>query len=201
MTKNLVVGPGTSFFICYDVNGLLTNTHDAALHPLPGVREALHILKKENVKAQIAKLVKESLVDLKITASKVLAETGKIAFSNVGDYVDFGKNGISMVNKKDLSIDQMAALSEISEVESASGRTVKFKLHSKVAALGLLGQYFKMWGQKSDAAGASADSDKKPVAELTDAQVSRRLEELKKKIEDPEGPSVPEEVVDLGGGS
>ena len=50
MTKNLVVGPGTSFFICYDVNGLLTNTHDAALHPLPGVREALHILKKENVK-------------------------------------------------------------------------------------------------------------------------------------------------------
>ena len=49
-TKDIAIGPGISLFICYDMNGPLTSTHDTALHPLPGIRETLSIIKKNNVK-------------------------------------------------------------------------------------------------------------------------------------------------------
>ena len=48
--KNLAVDPDTSFFVCYDMNGPLTSTSDASLHSIPGVKEAISILKKENIK-------------------------------------------------------------------------------------------------------------------------------------------------------
>lgn len=47
--KNLHIGADTPMLICYDMNGPLTSTRDAALHPIAGIREAIGALERNSV--------------------------------------------------------------------------------------------------------------------------------------------------------
>ncbi len=49
-SKNLYIGPDVSLLVCYDMNGPLTSTRDAALYPIIGIQEAIGVLEKDNVK-------------------------------------------------------------------------------------------------------------------------------------------------------
>lgn len=49
-SKNLYMGPNVSLLVCYDMNGPLTSTRDAALYPIAGIQEAIGVLEKNNIK-------------------------------------------------------------------------------------------------------------------------------------------------------
>ncbi|CAG0969154.1 hypothetical protein PLCT2_01241 [Planctomycetaceae bacterium] len=78
---------------------------------------------------------------LEITADRVLQEIAKLAFANLGDFVDVQEDGSIAVNFKKASKDQLAALQEI----VVDG--VRIKLADKSRNLELLGKHLKLFSE------------------------------------------------------
>ena len=105
-------------------------------------------MQKPAIQNAVAALRKERTDRYEVTAENVLRELAKIAFSNLGDYVDTDTHDLPTIDLKNLTRDQLAAMSEITvdtryefegkgQDRECTGTVdkVKFKLHSKQAAL------------------------------------------------------------------
>ncbi|RKY05564.1 MAG: hypothetical protein DRP56_08820 [Planctomycetota bacterium] len=104
---------------------------------------ASRLLRNVKVQARVKELESKVFKTADITAERVIQEIGKIAFSNIGDFVDITNDGgsVSMKFLKNLTTEQMSCISEITEFETVSGlKRFKFKLHDKLKALELLGK-------------------------------------------------------------
>jgi phage terminase small subunit len=84
-------------------------------------------------------------IKTEITAEKVLQEYAKIAFSNMADFVDWTNGSIRIIPSSELTKEQLACVSEISESTTKFDTTVKFKLHDKLAALHKLGDHLGLF--------------------------------------------------------
>ena len=114
---------------------------------------------------QIKAAVEKSLNKLEISAENVLAEIAKLAFSNMGDYLEPSEDGTQFFPKfKDLTREQMAAIQEI-RVDMTGGtgdgerkqvQRTTFKLSDKGANLERLGRYFKLFTDKLEVSGDDA---------------------------------------------
>ena len=100
----------------------------------------------DRVQFLLSKVVKE--VD--ITAERTLKEIALLAFSNMGELIEQDKDGVvSMKWLDQLSPEQLACVSEISEYETERGRRrFRFKLHSKTDALEMLAKHYKLLTEK-----------------------------------------------------
>jgi phage terminase small subunit len=95
---------------------------------------------------------------LVISKEHVLEELAKIAFANMADFMTVGASGEPLLNWRDLTRDQTAALQEVTVVEYVEGRgqdarqvrRVKFKLASKQAALEKIGAELGMFERQTD---------------------------------------------------
>ena len=72
------------------------------------------------------------------SSEEIVQELGIIAFSSVSDYVTWDKSG-QMKLKKDIPLEKMQALKELSVGENGIVRTIK--MHDKVEALAKLSDY------------------------------------------------------------
>ena len=112
----------------------------------PGLgAQVCRMLNSANVRAAIAK--RSAIVSERagVRAEEVLVELKKVGFSNFGDYGSFGPDGLILNNSRDLTNEQLAAVSEVTETVTEHGGSVKFKLHSKVEALKKLGEHFALF--------------------------------------------------------
>ena len=107
-------------------------------------------LAKLNIQAYLQKLMAERSARTEIDADNVVRELGKLAFSNIGDYVTFGPEGVTLKPSKDLTNEQRACISAVSEMVIKDGRTVRFKLHDKTKNLELLGRHLGLFNNKLD---------------------------------------------------
>ena len=80
-----------------------------------------------------------------IKAERIINELAKIAFADMGNYATWGSRGITLKESADLTPDQTAAVSELSETVTESGGSTRFKLHDKKGALELLGKHLGMF--------------------------------------------------------
>jgi len=100
---------------------------------------AAHFLLK---KPKIIKALRESVDMLieegQITKAMIAAELGRVAFSNINDFVEWGPTGVVLKPSTDLPSSKTAAVSEVSESISDSGSRVSFKTHPKVKALEII---------------------------------------------------------------
>ena len=100
---------------------------------------ASELLGNRKVRSEIDRRLAKMSKDAGITAQMVVEEFGKLAFSNMGDYIKIGEDGLPYVNFKDLTKDQQAAISEVTvDSYKEKGGTkprdiikVKFKLADK----------------------------------------------------------------------
>lgn len=96
-----------------------------------------------------------------ITAEMVLEEYRKIGMSNFGDLITVQDDGTAFLDLTELSDDQRAAMSEFTVEEYWEGKgddavpvkKFKVKFHSKLEALGKLGNYFEMFKDKVEHSG------------------------------------------------
>lgn len=110
---------------------------------------ALDYIKRPLVQAAIAERRKAVMQRLDISAERVLQEVAKLAFSNMGDYVRITGDGEPYTDLSNVSLDQMAAISEVTTEDFTDGRgddardvkKVKIKLYDKLAALEKLMKY------------------------------------------------------------
>lgn len=88
-----------------------------------------------------------------ITQDMVLQELAKIGFSDMKSFSQWGPRGVTLIESGQLTPDQSACVSEVSQTWSESGGSIKFKLHDKVAALEKIGRHLGMFKDKVEVSG------------------------------------------------
>jgi len=124
------------------------------------------LLKDPRVAILVQKYTDERNERLEITADKVVQEIAKLAFTDIGDYLN--EDG-DMKPLEELTPAQRKGIQEISDVSYGSGDSKttrrKFKLADKRSNLELLGRHMRMFVDKVEVGG-----DEDLVAALTAAR-------------------------------
>jgi len=107
-------------------------------------RNAHALLQNNKVATRIQHLREQAQKAAAVTIERVVAEYAKLAFSDMGTYVKYNKNGVTLIASDDLPQGAMVAIQEVSETLTQSSRTVRFKLHDKKGALDALAKFLGM---------------------------------------------------------
>jgi phage terminase small subunit len=83
----------------------------------------------------------------RVTADRVLEELGRMAFSNMSDYVEWGPGGITLRDHALLDEDQTAAVADVEP--KGNGKVARLKLYDKLAALNALARHLGMTGGRT----------------------------------------------------
>jgi phage terminase small subunit len=120
---------------------------------------AVVYLKSDRVKSAIAVLMDQRCKRYDVTSEKIVAELAKMGFSNMRDYLVFGKDGSASIDWSTMTEEQAAAIQEVT-IKTYPERTgqdddgkptfeqvkeIKFKLHDKKGSLELLGKTQKLF--------------------------------------------------------
>lgn len=119
--------------------------------PISGELLSIPIIQKA-VKAELDRLGEETGV----TAERAIEETGRLAFAQMTSYLDFGPDGVLLKDIKDMTEEEIAAISEVSETVTKEGGSLRFKLHSKTTALDQLHRIFGSYKDSLEHKGAVA---------------------------------------------
>jgi len=96
---------------------------------------ASEFLTDPNVVSRIEQIRERSLKRTEITAARVLNELARVAFASMGDFADWGPNGVTLRESSELSQDELAVVEEVSETPGKETTHVRIKLASKLSAL------------------------------------------------------------------
>ena len=139
------------------------NATQAAIRAGYSLRNAdkigFQLLEKTRVQAAIQEALQAREKRTLITQDRVLAELGKIGFSDLKDFVEFGPDGVSL--KQDADVDG-AVVAEVSETATQLGSSKKIKLHDKMKALELIARHLGMLNDKLAITGEVQYEIKKP---------------------------------------
>lgn len=138
---------------------------------------AADLLRKTWVYAAIEAKSRRLEIKTEITVEKVLNEYAKLGFSNMADYATWDNDGIVIKSCEELTRDQMAAISEITETKTKNETTVKIKLHDKKGSLDSIAKHLGMFIERKQITGANGGAIKVEQAEpdlsaLTDDELN-----------------------------
>ena len=108
-------------------------------------RIGYQLLEKTRVREAIQIAQRERSARTGVTADRVVAEIAKIAFSDLRNVMKWGPNGIELFSSDDLSDDDVAVVSEISESVSSAGSSIKVKTYNKLDALEKLAKHIGLY--------------------------------------------------------
>lgn len=108
----------------------------------------------KHVKAYLDSLKAAATKRAQRSADEIIAELEKVAFSNVGDYLSFGPKGVILKSSSKLTKAQLAVIDEVNDYFTKQGtRRLRFKLHSKLHALELLGKRHALFPNRQEVTG------------------------------------------------
>jgi phage terminase small subunit len=88
-----------------------------------------------------------------ITADRVVQELARIAFVDFRQVTSWGPDGVRLLSSDELSDDEAAIVSEVSETTTETGGSLKVKRYDKLKALELLGRHLGMFIDKKELSG------------------------------------------------
>ena len=109
--------------------------------------QASRLLTNINVAGAVAEAQADRSERTQITADNVLKELALIGFEDMGDYAQWGPDGVTLLESSDVNTRPVA---EVKETHSKYGTSVSFKLHDKVGALEKLGKHLGIFVDRSD---------------------------------------------------
>lgn len=92
-------------------------------------------LRKPAIQAAIRDRMATISARCEVTAARVVRELAVVAFSDMRSFVEWGPGGVTLKAADGLSDEDARCVSEVSQTDSATGGSVKFKLHDKMKAL------------------------------------------------------------------
>ena len=104
-------------------------------------QQGQRLLTNADLKAEVEQAIDERNARTRVSQDRVLKELARVAFSDMKSFAEWGPTGVRLRNSDDLSADDSAAVTEVSESHGENGRTLKFKLGHKDSALKLLAQH------------------------------------------------------------
>lgn len=99
------------------------------------------LITKDNVRVEIEKAKARRAERTQVTQDKVLRELARVAFTDMRSYATWGPEGVKLKSSDELTEDDTAAVTEVSESFGENGRTLKFKLGHKDSALKMLADH------------------------------------------------------------
>lgn len=112
-------------------------------------RTGARMLSNAVIRNEIQKAIEARNQRTEISQDRILEELACIAFGDLRDVVTWGANGVKLKNSDELTPEQAAAISEVSE----SVNSTKVKRHDKVKALELLMRHKGMLNDKLNIGG------------------------------------------------
>lgn len=100
--------------------------------------QASMLLTKVNVASRIKELTSNTAKNNESLMALIKAELVKIAFANKKSVAKWNASGVTFRDSEELTDEEAASVSEVSETVTESGGTLKIKQHDKVKALELL---------------------------------------------------------------
>jgi phage terminase small subunit len=88
-----------------------------------------------------------------ITRARIVDELSKIAFSNAGEFFEWGPDGVKVKDSATLNEDQKSIISEVSHTVTPGGGTIRVKLHDKQVALEKLGRAVRLFAERMEITG------------------------------------------------
>lgn len=158
-------------------------------------RRNIHrLMTNSRIQERIQDLVEERSRTTDITAKRVVLELGRIAFSDLREFMSWGTDGTRWRDSDELTDDAAAVVSEIYETEremddGGTYRTKRFKMHDKMAALKELAKHTGV-GQQQAVPDAVADAKQKK-----DVAIDRMIADMDNWREE-QAKALPEERVD-----
>lgn len=119
--------------------------------------QAHDLLKNPEIEAAIAARQAERAVRTGITQDRVLQELALLAFSDMRKFAEWGSDGVKLLDSKAMEEADARCVAEVSESTTKDGGSVKFRIHSKVDALKLIGQHLAMFTEKIQHSNADGD--------------------------------------------
>ena len=114
---------------------------------------AQRLLRKVHIQERLGVIRAEAAERHKVTPDNIFMRTGAILNSDMGNYMTWGPNGVTLKPSSELTPEQSAAVEEVTETVTKDGGTVKIKLHSKTKAIELGVKILKMVSDKPDPLG------------------------------------------------
>lgn len=120
------------------------------------------LLRKVQIRAEIERRKAAIIENIDVNETAILRELACLAFSNMADFTTPGADGAPVIDFRNLSRQQMAAVREVTIEEFKDGRSdkrevrrIKFRLYDKTAPLELLGRHLQMFADKAAGAGVA----------------------------------------------
>lgn len=107
---------------------------------------ASQLLRNIKVKEYIERVRGKVASKVELTAERIAQELKCIGFGKIRDVMEWGPTGVRLRESSELSEDQAAMVSEVSETTTKDGGSLKLKVHDKTKALELLGKTLGMFG-------------------------------------------------------
>jgi phage terminase small subunit len=148
--------------------------------PKSGMEIASRLRKKATVSAAISALMTERSG---VTGAGVITEIARLAFAKMPDYAKIQNGALVITDTADLTEDQQAAISEITETVTEAGRTIRIKLHDKGAALDKLAKILSLYRERVELSGPNGGAIPLEAVVSARERVAERMNAIKRKIE------------------
>lgn len=101
-----------------------------------------------HVQQAINEAMQERMARLRISQDRLLQELAAIAFSDIGEFVEFGRKGIAFKDQEEYPRWMRRAIKKVSETVTQYGGSQGIELHDKIAAIQLLMRHAGMLNDK-----------------------------------------------------
>jgi phage terminase small subunit len=108
---------------------------------------ASRMLTNDNLRSELSKRLKEIYDNYKNDQEKIIRELAVVGFSRITDYMTILKEGMTIKDSDEIPEELIGALSEITIAERKDGKRKTIKLHNKIEALKLLGNYHRLFDE------------------------------------------------------
>jgi len=103
-------------------------------------------------------LIASKVDKYEITPEKVLKEFAKVGFADMGEFANWGEDGVSLRSSSELTQEQTSAVGEVTETRTTFGEsgekvTTKIKLADKLKALENLGKHLGLFKEQVNMVG------------------------------------------------
>ncbi|MEW6508845.1 MAG: terminase small subunit [Bacteroidota bacterium] len=106
---------------------------------------ASRMLTNDNLRNELSKRLKEIYDNYKNDQEKIIRELAVVGFSRMTNYMTVHKEGIRIKDSDEIPEELIGALSEITIAETKKSKRKSIKLHNKIEALKLLGNYHRLF--------------------------------------------------------
>lgn len=112
-----------------------------------------NLLRKAEIQSAIEAAQRERSARTGITADRVIQEIARIAFADPRTVMTWGPDGVQARDSAELTDDEAAAVSEVSQTVTKDGGSMRVKLHSKTDALDKMCRHLGLYDERSKSSG------------------------------------------------